>query len=329
MSINQILRKAKSGKGVTYREAKELFLAKEETKVFEAAREATIEYHDGRGSRITLYKNAFPSVSISGTKCGLDCKHCGGHYLKHMLPATSVKEFLEICSKLARRGVPGIVLSGGSRQDGTVPLEEFASTIKTVKENTDLKIIAHTGPINNRVADILGRAGLDGVLLDVVGDAGTTEEVFGLRIPPGRYSKTLKAIDESGIKNLSPHIIVGLHFGKIIGEIKALSILSNARVDNIVIIVFIPTRGTVMGSLEPPSPIEIGKIISIAKLMHPGVQVALGCVRPGKRYRGKIDEVAIRAGATKLAVPSSRARVIAGELELKVREFEQMCCAWM
>lgn len=326
MSVNQILRKAKSGGGLTYREAKELFSVRDETTIFEAAREVALERH---GSRITLYKNAFPPVSISGTGCELDCRHCGGHYLKHMLPATSRGEFLEVCRKLDRRGIPGIVLSGGSRRDGTVPLERFASSIKTVKEDADLKIIAHTGPIRSRQANVLGEAGLDGVLLDVVGDAGTTEEVFGVRIPPEKYVRTLEAIDGSGIENLSPHIIVGLHFGKILGEIRALSLLSNARLDTIVIIVFIPTKGTVMGSLEPPSPIEIGKIISIAKLMYPGIPVALGCVRPGKRYRGGIDEAALRAGATRLAIPSSRARVVAGEMGLKVREFEQMCCAWM
>ena len=326
MSINQILKKARAGGGVSYKEARELFSADDETKLFEAARETALEHH---GRRVTLYKNAFPPVSVSGSRCRLNCKHCGGHYLKHMMPAASRKRFLEVCRKLDKRGAPGIVLSGGSRRDGTVPLEGFAGAIKTVKEDTALRIIAHTGPITGREADILGRAGLDGVLLDVVGNSRTTREVFGVTIPPERYIKALKAIDKSSIQNLSPHIIAGLHFGNVLGEIRALSLLANARIDNIVIIVLIPTAGTVMESIKPPSPIEIGKIISIAKLMYPGTPVALGCVRPGKRYRGEIDRIALMAGATKLAVPSSHAWTVAGELGLKVKEFEQMCCAWM
>lgn len=326
MSVGGILRKAKKDGGVSYREAKELFSARKEMEILEAAREVALE-HQGR--EIALYRNAFPPVSITGTKCELNCRHCGGHYLKHMLPATSERKLVEVCRKLNKKGVPGIVLSGGSRRDGTVPLEEFAGAIKTVKEETELAIIAHTGPIDSRQTAILGRAGIDGALLDVVGSSQTTEEVYGVRIPPWRYAQAIRAIDESSIKNLSPHIIVGLHFGKILGEIKALSLLSNAHIDNIVIIVIIPTEGTMMSSFEPPSPRIIGKIISIAKLMYPETPVALGCVRPGEGYRRGIDEAAIRAGATKLAIPSSSARVIARELELGVREFEQMCCAWM
>jgi hypothetical protein len=317
-----ILNKAEAGEAITYQEAKELYAECDIGDLFQAARGIA-------GEEVTFYKNAFPPISITGTRCQLNCRHCSGHYLKHMIPAANEDRLIEICKSLNEKGVPGIVLSGGSRADGVVPLDDFAGAIKRIKEETDLALIAHTGPVNKRQAEILGRAGLDGVLTDIVGSASTSEKVFGIRITPEKYAETLRAIEKSGIPNISPHIIVGLDFGKIVGEIKALELLSNSHLSNIAIVVLIPTEGTPMGDISPPSPIEVGKIISIAQLMYPEVPVALGCVRPGKIYRGAIDEFALKAGARKLALPSTNARKTAKNLGLKVREFEQMCCAWM
>jgi len=293
--------------------------------LFQTARNISGELH---GKGVTFYKNAFIPISITGTKCDLNCKHCGRHYLEHMIPAPTEEKFVEVCRKLDERGIPGVVLSGGSRVDGTVPLEEFAKGIKAVKAETNLVVLAHTGVLSDKQAHTLGKAGLDGTLIDVVGSVQTTEEVFGIRISPDRYAQALKAIEKSGIRNVSPHIIVGLHYGRILGEIKALDLLSNAHLDNVVIVVLIPTKGTSMEGIEPPPPAEIGKVVSIARLMYPEVPVALGCVRPGMRYRKAIDEFALLAGANKLAIPSTHAQVIARELGLKLKQFEQMCCAW-
>lgn len=316
------LKKAEAGESISYEDAKELFLFKDSSKLFETARIVSWENY---GKRIYLYKNAFPPVSVTGEKCSLDCHHCGRYYLKHMTPATTNEQLVEYCQKLQNQGVPGIVLSGGSRGNGVVPLEAFEDGIREVKDRTDLSILAHTGPINRREADILGRAGLDGSLLDVVGSADTTEKVLGVRISPERYASAIEAINENEMI-FSPHIIVGLDYGKINGEIKALELLKDASVDNICIIVLIPTKGTQMENVAPPTPDAVGRITAIAKLMYPDVPVTLGCVRPGKTYRKAIDEAAVRAGANKIAIPSTQARKVAEELELKIKEFELSCC---
>lgn len=306
---------------ITYQEAKKLF-SQDYERLFEEAR-------DLAEKRVTFYKNAFVPISITGLRCELNCKHCQRHYLRHMLKAETQEKFIEVCKKLDEKGIPGIVLSGGSTKQGVVPLHRFVEAIRRVKEETSLTILAHTGVVNERQAKLLGEAGLDAALIDVVGSERTTKEVFGINLSPKKYIEALKAIDKSKIKKVSPHIIVGLHFGKIVGELKALSMLSSSRLDNIVIVVLIPTEGTAMQGISPPSPIEIGKIIAIAKIMYPSIDVALGCVRPGKIYREAIDEFALKAGATKLAVPSSKARLVARELGLKIKEYEQMCCGWI
>jgi uncharacterized radical SAM superfamily protein len=320
--MNKILKKAENGESISYEEAKELFLLRDSSKLFETAR---LVAQENNGKKITLYKNAFPPVSVTGTKCSLNCHHCGRHYLKHMQPAITNEELVEYCIKLQNQGVPGIVLSGGSRPDGVVPLDDFEGGIREVKEKTDLKILAHTGPFDERQANTLRRAGLDGSLLDVIGSADTTEKVLGVRISPARYASAIEAINKNEM-TFSPHIIVGLNFGKVNGEIKALELLRGASVDNICIIVLIPTKSTPMEGVAPPSPDAVGRITAIAKLMYPDVPVTLGCVRPGKNYRQAIDEATIRAGAAKIAIPSNAAEKTAKELNLKIKKIELSCC---
>jgi uncharacterized radical SAM superfamily protein len=318
----KILKKAESGEPISYEEAEELFLLDDSEGLFKTAQFVA---QKKSGGTITLCKNAFPPVSVTGRECSLNCHHCGRHYLKHMKPAPSNELLLNHCLKLQNQGVPGIVLSGGSRADGIVPLDDFSKGIRDVKEQTDLTILAHTGPIDARQASVLAGAGLDGSLLDVIGSADTTERVFGIRIGPRKYKQAIAAINENSMI-FSPHIIVGLDYGKINGELKALELLRGADVDNICIIVLIPTMGTKMEDVRPPSPDVVGRITAIANLMHPDVPVTLGCVRPGKSYRRAIDEAAVRAGATKVSIPSEAARKTAEKLGLKIKEIEQSCC---
>lgn len=320
--MNKILKKAEGGEPISYEEAEKLFLFKDGSKLFETAR---LVANENNGKKITLYKNAFPPVSVTGTKCSLNCHHCGRHYLKHMQPATTNEELVEYCQKLQNQGVPGIVLSGGSRPDGVVPLDDFANGIREVKDQTSLSILAHTGPINEKEAGVLGRAGLDGSLLDVIGSGDTAEHVLGVRISPERYASAIEAINKNEMI-FSPHIIVGLDYGKVSGELRALELLRDADVDNICIIVLIPTKGTPMEDVPPPSPETVGRIAAIAKLMYPDVPVSLGCVRPGKSYRRAIDEAAVRAGASKIAIPSNAAEKTAEELNLKIKKIELSCC---
>ncbi len=72
----------------------------------------------------------------------------------------------------------------------------------------------------------------------------------------------------------------------------------------IAIVVLIPTKETAMAEVDPSSPEDIAKVIAIANLMFPKTPVSLGCVRPGKTFRAKIDELAIKAGIGKLAIPT-------------------------
>ncbi len=325
---NEILEKVLSGRQINGEEAQQLLFAPEncfEKLLFASRRVATKK----NNNTIVFLQKAFPPISLTNLSCSLNCRHCNHHYLKHMIPARNPEKLLKLCITLCKKGVPGIVLSGGSRKDGTVPLDEYAETIAKIKKETSLFISAHTGPIDYEHARILKEAGLDAALLDVVGSSETTKEVYGIEIKPEDYLKTMEAMKKAGIPNIYPHICVGLHFGKLQGEAEALEMVSKAKVSSVAIVVLIPTRGTVMANVSPPSPFDVARVIAVANLMLPKKSVSLGCVRPGKTFRAKIDEMAIKAGISKLVIPTKSAAKIADSLGLKIQTYDDiMCCCW-
>ena len=325
-SQEKVLEKASRGLGLSFREA--YLLLEVKNKDFDRLLQASFKlFLRKTGGVIRFYENAFPPVSVTGFDCELNCNHCYGYYLKHMIPAKTSEKLVKVCEKLYRSGIKGVLLSGGSRKDGTVPLDLFLDAIKIIKKRFGLWIEAHTGPINYKSSFLLSKAGLDAVLPDVVGDSETVREVYGLSLKPKDYASMLNGMVKAGIRNISPHVCVGLHFGKLKGELKALEIVSRFNPSVVVLTVFIPTKGTPMEKFSPPKPEDVAKIVSIANLMFPKTPVSLGCVRPGGTYRNLVDRLAVKAGVSRIAVPSKSAFDEAEKLGLKIKVFhENMCC---
>ncbi|MCK5158674.1 MAG: radical SAM protein, partial [Candidatus Heimdallarchaeota archaeon] len=208
----------------------------------------------------------FPSVSITGSSCALNCKHCNGKVLNTMFPAHSPKELFELCRELKEKGAIGCLISGGCLPDGSVPLDEFVDAISKVKKELGLTIVAHTGVIELSTAEKLKRAGVDAVLLDIIGSDQTIREVYRLEISVEDYDRSLKALQRSGIPFV-PHLLVGLHYGKLKGELQALKMISNHSPSAIIMIAFMPIHGTPMEKVNPPNPEDIAKVLVTARLM--------------------------------------------------------------
>ncbi|MDL5501604.1 MAG: hypothetical protein QSU88_00140, partial [Candidatus Methanoperedens sp.] len=69
----------------------------------------------------------------------MKCRHCDSYYLGHMLDGSNGK--LQSCTnRLA--GNNGILLSGGSLPDGSVPTYLHADEIAQIKKDTHLKLSA-------------------------------------------------------------------------------------------------------------------------------------------------------------------------------------------
>lgn len=276
------------------------------------------------GSDILFFKEPFTPISLTGTRCSLKCRHCDSHYLSHMLDGSDGK--LHTHARLLKeKGAQGILLSGGSAADGSVPTYVQAGEILKIKQDTKLKISAHTGIVNGSQAQVLSDY-LDMALVDVIGDDETIHDILGIDACVQDYEDSLKELSSAGIP-MAPHIIVGLHNGELRGELKALEIVKKFNPEVVVIVVFIPTKGTVLEGIAPPRVEDVAKVMTKARLMF-DVPLSLSCVRPGGRYRSLLDMFAILSGIDRIAVPSRNAYTISRELGLNIIEIPKMCCSY-
>ena len=273
---------------------------------------------------IFFFKEPFTPISLTGTRCSLECRHCNSHYLHHMLDGSDGKLHFE-ASRLADRGAKGILLSGGSAADGSVPTYEQADVIQKLKRDTGLKISAHTGIVNSSQAQALAGY-LDMALVDVLGDDETIHDILGIDACVQDYENSLKNLTDAEI-SLAPHIIVGLNNGKLKGEFRALDVVKKFNPAVVVIVVFIPTKGTSLEGIAPPELEDVAKVITKAREMF-DVPLSLSCVRPGGRYRSMLDMYAVLSGIDRIAVPSRKAYAICGELGLDIVEIPKMCCSY-
>jgi hypothetical protein len=268
---------------------------------------------------------AFPSISVTGSACALKCKHCNGRVLNTMFPAPTTKELINLCAKLKNRGAIGCLISGGCLPDGSVPLDRFVDAISKIKRDLELTIVAHTGVIDLSLARRLKEAGVDAALIDVIGSDETIREIYQLKATVEDYDRSLRALHESEI-SLVPHVLVGLHHGKLKGEFQALKMISKYLPSAVIIIAFMPIRGTLMEKVRPPAPEDIAKVLVTARLMMPQTPIVLGCMRPRGEHRRKTDTLAVEAGVNAIAFPAEEALHLAESMGLEIT-FSSLCCS--
>ena len=279
------------------------------------------------GKKISFYITSkfFPAISITGSFCSLNCLHCQHKLLDMMLHAETPEKLLKICLKLKRKNVKGFLISGGCLPDFTVPLEKYAKAIRKIKEETGLTILAHTGFLTLEKAKYLVDCGIDGVALDVVGSTETVEKVYGFKVNISRYLETLKAAEEAGFKIISPHVCVGLHFGQLKGEVRALKIISKIKPTMVVITALTPLPETFMQNIMV-NPLDVAKIVAAAKLILPKIPVILGCAKGKGLVREKIEVLAFNAGVSGIAIPSKNIYNYVRKKGYKTN-FYGACCA--
>jgi hypothetical protein len=270
---------------------------------------------------------SFPTISVTGTSCALNCKHCGGKVLETMHSALLPEDLFELCSKLKKNGAQGCLVSGGCLPDGSVPLNRFINTLKRIKQELGLTIFVHTGIINYTTAVSLKKVGVDATLIDIVGSTETLAKISNLQITTKDYSDSLKALKKAGL-NFVPHVIVGLNHGKLDGELQALKMIKEVKPSAIVIIAFMPIHGTAMAKTPPPKTVDLAKVVLAARLMFPETPLILGCMRPKGAIRDEIDVLSLKAGVDAIAFPSEEAIKYAERGGSKVF-FSSYCCGQM
>lgn len=281
---------------------------------------------DSFSNKILFFNEPFTPVSVTGTDCELNCKHCEKHYLEHMLDGSGGKLRAAVVD-LAKRGRSGVLLSGGSKLDGSVPTYEFSDEIRQIKDDTHLKMSAHTGIITPEQALSLS-TWLDMALVDCIGSDAVISGILGLPNTVSDYENTLRFLTDAGIP-IAPHIIVGLNNGALDCEFRAVEMVKKYDPDVVVIVVFIPTKNTACASALPPALEDVVSVIAKARQEFPQTPLSLSCVRPGGRYRSRLDECAILSGIDRIAVPSRSAYQLCAEIGLDIHKVDNMCCSYI
>jgi len=267
----------------------------------------------------------FPTVSVTGNSCSLNCKHCGGRVLETMSPADSPEKLLTLCTELKRMGAKGVLVSGGCLPDGSVPLQKFLDPLAKVKRDLGLTVFVHTGIVDTETVSGLKAAGVDAALIDIIGCDETIREIYNLHITTKDYEGSLRALGAAGI-TFVPHVIVGLHNGELKGELSALNMIRSHKPSAIVVISFMPIPGTAMAKITPPKPQDIARTVAAARTIFPNIPLVLGCMRPKGKHRAETDVLGLKAGVDGIAFPSETSLRYAENHGFEVR-FSSFCCA--
>ena len=266
----------------------------------------------------------YPAISLTGKECALDCDHCGGKLLEPMLNAGDPDKLIELCKKLEAEGNEGVLISGGCDETGRLPWPDYYDSIKRIKSETKLKVSIHTGLLDHKTAKALKVAGVDQALFDVLWSEELLSKVYHLNVGFEKIIETMDAITDAGL-DFIPHVVVGLMYGKIDGELKALEMIAKYKPKLCVIVALMDLEGTKMINVPSPTPEEIARIIATARLMMPESEISLGCARP-RQTQPETDVLAVEAGVNRMAIPTEQGLKRAKELGVKV-EMVKTCCS--
>lgn len=225
---------------------------------------------------------------------------------------------------MSRRPGRGPSHKWGCLPNGSVPLGRYIEVIKKIKRELGLTVVVHTGLVSKDVATKLAKAGIDAALIDVLGSDDTIREVYKLNATAQDYRRALTSLVEAGVP-VVPHVVVGLHYGKLKGEGKALELIAKSNPKAVVIVAFMPIQGT-LWRLSSLHPMDIARVLAMARVVMPDVLLALGCARPRGSNKVKTDCLAISIGVNAIAFPSEEAINLASKLEYRW-SFSNKCCS--
>ena len=271
-------------------------------------------------------KNSFPAFSVTAGGCALDCDHCQAKILEPMLPATS-PEMLErkVRDLVATQDLQGFLLSGGSNKRNEIRYERYYPVVERLKRDYPrLRIAIHSALLDAPRARAMADAGVDTAMMDVIGAQETIREVYHLERPVADFEATLEALCATTME-VVPHIVIGLHYGRLLGEAAALDIVSRHRVHSLVLVVVMPFYAK-PGTFVTPGTTDVGRIFLQARERIPDQQVLLGCARPAGMHRRVTDAYAVMAGLDGVAFPADGAVAVAEAIGRPASQ-QHACCS--
>ncbi len=278
----------------------------------------TSEHENGNGAE-------FVSVSITGTQCALKCEHCNTQILRGMVGLNRYNGSLfDLCASLAQNGARGVLISGGSDRKGRVPLLPHIPDLLRIRQELGLAIRVHVGLPDEETCAALGTVDIDGAMIDIIGHQDTIREVYHLDADPEDYEDALAWLEKYQVPAV-PHIVLGLHYGKMLGEDRALEMVARHAHKLLVLVVLESISRTAMAKVQPPPVEEIGAFFEKARKALPSTPLMLGCARPIGSLKIEIDRRAVDAGLNGIAFPANGIVEYARQTGLHPK-FIDACC---
>jgi len=271
-------------------------------------------------------KSAWPAVSITGGACKLQCDHCKAKVLEPMIPATAPEALWRVVNEQVALGAKGMLLTGGSNHRDEVEYGRFLPVVRRVKNSyPDFRIAIHTALVDAGMARAMQDAGIDAAMLDVIGAQDTVSQVYHLRRPVEDFERSLETLVATSMK-VVPHIVIGLHYGRMLGEWRALEMIARHRPAALVLVVVMPFYAPAGRPFATPSSREVGRFFLDARTALPELPILLGCARPAGRAKLEIDAYAVMAGLEGIAHPAEGSVELALGLGREVK-VTPACCS--
>lgn len=271
-------------------------------------------------------KNSFPAFSITGSACALNCDHCQTKILSPMIPAMDPDTLdRKVRDLILLQDLQGFLLSGGSNRRNEIKYDRYYPIIERLKHDfPHLQIAIHSALTNEEAAKRMESAGVDTVMMDVIGAEETLRDVYHLDRPVEDFEATLAALCSTNMQ-VTPHIVIGLHYGRILGEEHALKMISRYNTHALVLVVIMPFYAK-PGTFTTPETSDVGRIFLNARTMLPDREINLGCARPAGLHKRVTDAYAVMAGFDGIAFPAEGASALARAVN---RPFHQQhsCCS--
>ena len=275
--------------------------------------------HDNQGAE------EFISISVTGTTCALKCEHCNTKVLRGM---TDLRRFdgslYDLCESLAENGTRGALISGGSDPHGRVPLLPHIEDMKRVRSELGMAVRVHVGLPDEETCAALGEVDLDGAMIDIIGHRDTIKQVYHLDADPEDYEEALAWMEKYHVP-MVPHIVMGLHYGKMLGEDRALEMIIRHPPKLLALVILMSMTRTAMAEITPPSLEEIGTFFKKTRAALPSTPVMLGCARPMGKMKEEIDRMAVDARFNGIAFPA-RGIVEYAQQAGMTPQFVNACC---
>ena len=249
-------------------------------------------------------QRGWPAVSVTGGYCQLQCEHCRAKILEPMLQATTPEALWRLVNELVETGAQGMLLTGGSNHRNEIHYQSFWPVVRRIKARYPwFEITCHTALLDDGKAQRMADAGIDVAMLDIIGARDTIRRVYHLKREVADFAASLDALCRTSMR-VVPHIVLGLHFGRLLGEWRALEIIKQHPVAAVVLVAVMPHFASQRFQQQTLDAGTIGRFVQHARQQLPALPLSLGCARPAGRIKTEIDAYAVMVGVDRIAHPA-------------------------